>query len=102
MPPSATPRGLNLFSFRSHPISSLLSIKIILAVCLEIRPSAASSITAKSNNSFPGFKATVPFAEGIKRTIASFEKRPEACTVDTAWNEHIDQILAAYEAAKPK
>ena len=65
---------------------------------------AVSSIfdNSKIKQFVPGFKATVPFAEGIKRTIASFEKRPEACTVDTAWNEHIDQILAAYEAAKPK
>ncbi|BBH18736.1 hypothetical protein Back11_00810 [Paenibacillus baekrokdamisoli] len=50
----------------------------------------------------PEYRATLPFAEGIKRTVASFEKRPEICTVDPEWNDHIDQILAAYESAKPK
>ncbi len=49
----------------------------------------------------PDFKAEVPFAEGIKRTVAWFESRPERCGVDDAWNELTDRIIAAHRGAMP-
>ncbi|TCL57889.1 nucleoside-diphosphate-sugar epimerase [Hydrogenispora ethanolica] len=47
----------------------------------------------------PGFAATVPFAAGVKRSIAWFEAHPEYCVVDEEWNRLIDKIIAAYEGA---
>ena len=47
----------------------------------------------------PEFKATIPFAEGVKRSIAWFEAHPEYCVVDETWNTQIDQVIAEYETA---
>jgi len=56
---------------------------------------------AKIKLHVPQFQATVPFAEGIKRTVAWFEARPERCGIDDAWNEQTDRIIAAHAAAMP-
>ncbi|WP_274649682.1 SDR family oxidoreductase [Paenibacillus humicola] len=48
----------------------------------------------------PDFEATLPFAEGIKRTVAWLEARPERCQIDAEWNELMDRIIAAHEAGK--
>jgi nucleoside-diphosphate-sugar epimerase len=47
----------------------------------------------------PGWAATVPFAEGVRRSLEWFEARPERRTVDPAFNALTDRILAAQEAA---
>ena len=47
----------------------------------------------------PGFTATVPFAEGIRRTVAWFEAHPELCIIDQAWDHLMDLISGEYEAA---
>jgi len=44
----------------------------------------------------PEFRADVPFAEGIKRTVAWFEKHPERCTVDEAWSAQVDAMIEAH------
>ncbi|MCK9858261.1 SDR family oxidoreductase [Paenibacillus sp. ATY16] len=46
----------------------------------------------------PDFAATVPFAEGIKRTVKWFEAHPEKCSEDEAWNEQMDRIIAAHSS----
>lgn len=46
----------------------------------------------------PEFAATVPFAEGIKRTVDWFEAHPDKCSEDEAWNEQIDRIIAAHSS----
>ncbi|MBD2869914.1 SDR family oxidoreductase [Paenibacillus arenilitoris] len=46
----------------------------------------------------PEFEATVPFREGIKRTVAWFEAHPECCTEDEEWNNRMDAIIAAHAA----
>ena len=50
----------------------------------------------------PGFVATVPFVEGVRRSVEWFEKHPERCTVDEAFNANCDRIIAAYETALAK
>ncbi|MEK3724903.1 SDR family oxidoreductase [Paenibacillus sp. FSL H8-0034] len=63
---------------------------------------AVSSVfdNSKIKRFVPGFVATVPFHEGIKRTVEWFEGHPEKCTVDTAWNELMDRIVEAHEAGR--
>lgn len=46
----------------------------------------------------PEFEATVPFGEGMKRTVAWFEAHPERCTEDEAWDAQIDIMIAAYSS----
>ncbi|MGD0772545.1 MAG: SDR family oxidoreductase [Candidatus Solibacter sp.] len=45
----------------------------------------------------PGFCATVPFAEGIGRTLAWFDADPARRQVDTEANAQWDKLIAAYE-----
>lgn len=65
------------------------------------------SVTSVFDNSkikslVPEFEATLSFAEGIKRTVAWFEAHPERCSVDEAWNEQMDSIIAAHTAGFKK
>jgi nucleoside-diphosphate-sugar epimerase len=46
----------------------------------------------------PGFTATTPYAQGIRRTLAWFEAQPERRVVDPALDRTWDRILTAYEA----
>ncbi|MFD1673892.1 SDR family oxidoreductase [Alicyclobacillus fodiniaquatilis] len=46
----------------------------------------------------PEYQSTVPFAAGIRQTIAWFEAHPEQCLVDEAWNAQMDAIILAHEA----
>ncbi len=43
----------------------------------------------------PGFQATIPFREGVRRTIAQFDADASRRRVDDAVNREMDQILAA-------
>jgi nucleoside-diphosphate-sugar epimerase len=45
----------------------------------------------------PGFKATISFAEGMKRTIAWFEADKKRMRIDAEVNKLMDGILAKYE-----
>ncbi|MGZ4384847.1 MAG: SDR family oxidoreductase [Gaiellaceae bacterium] len=49
----------------------------------------------------PGFEASVPFAEGVARSIAWFEAEPARQAVDPDWDARLERIVAAYEAAGP-
>ncbi len=44
----------------------------------------------------PGFQATIPFREGIRRTLAWFAADERRRRVDEAVNAEMDRILAAY------
>jgi nucleoside-diphosphate-sugar epimerase len=46
----------------------------------------------------PGFVATMPYAEGIRRTLAWFDASPGRQIVDAELDRTWDRILAAYEA----
>jgi nucleoside-diphosphate-sugar epimerase len=63
---------------------------------------AVSSVfdNSKIKRFVPEFQATVPFAEGIKRTITYFEQHLEMCTVDPEWNAQMDRMVAAYDRFK--
>jgi nucleoside-diphosphate-sugar epimerase len=47
----------------------------------------------------PGYVATMPFSEGIARSVRWFEAHPERCTIDPAFNEFSDRVIAAQEKA---
>lgn len=44
----------------------------------------------------PDFRATVPFREGIRKTIAWFEAKPERCQPNEATHRRLDAILERY------
>ncbi|NLF38325.1 NAD-dependent epimerase/dehydratase family protein [bacterium] len=50
----------------------------------------------------PSFKATIPFHEGIRRTIAWFEADKSRMRVVDDTNKNMDRIIAAYEKGFPK
>lgn len=51
---------------------------------------------SKIKNFVPEFKATIPFSEGIKRTIEWFETDPDRKVVRPETNAMMDKILNAY------
>ncbi len=57
---------------------------------------------SKIKHFVPGFVATTPFAEGVKRTVEWFEAHPDRCTVDEKYNRFMDRVIRAYESAIPK
>jgi len=50
----------------------------------------------------PDFVATVPFAQGVKRSVEWFEQDPKRCVVDNEYNNFMDRLIAAYEKGLPK
>jgi nucleoside-diphosphate-sugar epimerase len=53
--------------------------------------------TTKIKGLVPDFIATVPFAEGVARSVQWFEKHPAQRTIDDAANRMTDRIIEAYE-----
>lgn len=47
----------------------------------------------------PDFTATIPFKQGIKRTLAWFEAEPSRMVVNPATNAMMDRIIQTYERA---
>ena len=45
----------------------------------------------------PGYKAVIPFSEGIKKTIAWFEADPKRMIIKNESNEMIDRIINAFK-----
>jgi nucleoside-diphosphate-sugar epimerase len=54
---------------------------------------------AKIKTYVPTFQATIPFREGIRRTLAWFDEDERRKWVNDAVNAEMDKILAAYAAA---
>ncbi|MFA5424104.1 MAG: SDR family oxidoreductase [Phycisphaerae bacterium] len=50
----------------------------------------------------PGFVATVPFAQGIKRTINWFEAHRQSCGIDEEFNKFMDTLIDTYEGKTHK
>jgi hypothetical protein len=48
----------------------------------------------------PGFRAEVPFVEGIRRSLAWFDDHPEAKTVDLRIDAEYETVLAAWSRAR--
>jgi len=53
---------------------------------------------SKIKSFVPDYKATIPFAEGIKQSIDWYDSHPELCNVDEDFNALSDKIISAYEA----
>jgi nucleoside-diphosphate-sugar epimerase len=53
--------------------------------------------TAKLRRLVPDFRTTVPFAEGIRRTVAWFDADPARKVVDAEMDASWDRLIAAYE-----
>ena len=51
---------------------------------------------AKIKSLVPGFNATIPFSEGIKRTLAWFEAEPSRMEIKPETNAMMNKILNAY------
>lgn len=56
---------------------------------------------SKIKRTVPDFAATIPFAHGAKEIIAWYDADPARQVIDTALNNRIDAMIAAYEAAWP-
>jgi nucleoside-diphosphate-sugar epimerase len=54
---------------------------------------------SKIRSLVPGFTATVPFAEGVRKSVRWFESHPELCTVDDVFDAQADRIISSYESA---
>jgi nucleoside-diphosphate-sugar epimerase len=52
---------------------------------------------SKIKSFVPGFKATIPFSEGARRTMAWFEADSKRQVVNKSTNEMMDKIIRAYE-----
>jgi nucleoside-diphosphate-sugar epimerase len=46
----------------------------------------------------PGYKATIPFSEGIKRTLRWLDEHPDKKIINPETNARIDAILKAYKS----
>jgi len=57
---------------------------------------------SKIKHFVPGYTATMPFAEGVRRSIEWFEADVKRCVVDKEYNQFMDRVIAAYEKALPK
>jgi nucleoside-diphosphate-sugar epimerase len=51
---------------------------------------------AKIKRFVPGFAATIPFREGIKRTLSWFQADPQRLVVNPATHEKMDRIIRSY------
>jgi len=49
----------------------------------------------------PGYKATIPFNQGVRKTISWFNEDPKRMIVNPQTNEMMDRIIASYEGLKP-
>lgn len=52
---------------------------------------------AKIKRFVPGYVATIPFREGIKRTVEWFDAHPERIWIEKNNNRLMDAVLAAYQ-----
>jgi nucleoside-diphosphate-sugar epimerase len=57
---------------------------------------------AKIKRFVPGFEATVPFAEGIRRSVAWFDADESRKAADQDRNRMMDRIIEAFQSAWPK
>ncbi len=46
----------------------------------------------------PGFKATIPYSEGIRRTLKWLREKPERQNIDPEKEQKIENVLRAYKA----
>jgi len=49
----------------------------------------------------PGFRATIPFAQGIRRTVEYFHADPARCKVAEDKNDFVHQVLEIWNSRRP-
>jgi nucleoside-diphosphate-sugar epimerase len=54
---------------------------------------------SKIQSMVPGYCATVPFSEGVRKSVQWHEERAERRTVDEAFDANCKRIVSAYETA---
>lgn len=61
---------------------------------------AVSSVfdNSKIKRIVPGYRAVVPFSQGIRQSIQWFEAKPERCAIDPQWNHQMDTLIQAIES----
>ncbi|RRQ48121.1 NAD-dependent epimerase/dehydratase family protein [Maribacter algicola] len=75
----------------------------------QIEPSFTGSLLADKSESVlfdntkiktfvPGFKATIPYSEGIKRTLKWLQEKPERQWIDPDTEAKIENVLRAYKS----
>ena len=55
---------------------------------------------AKIKRFVPDFVCTVPWAAGVRRSLAWFEEDPARRTIDATHNAVLDGLLQAYDAVR--
>ena len=76
-----------IIAFKPDEIGNLYGDKIVSVVF----------DNSKLKGIVPDFKATMPFKEGIAKTIAHYDSHPELQVIDTEYEEQIDRIIAAHD-----
>ena len=71
------------------------------ATCSATSPPARCLTTARSRALVPDFVCTVPFRQGVQRSVDYFLAHPDLQVVDEDWNRKIDAIIAADRAFHP-
>ncbi|WP_438496458.1 SDR family oxidoreductase [Paenibacillus sp. IHBB 3054] len=59
---------------------------------------AVSSVfdNSKIKRLVPDYEATVPFAEGVKLSVAWFERHPKLCLMDQEWSKMLDNLIGKH------
>ena len=57
---------------------------------------------SKIKSLVPGFKATIPFCQGVDEIVNWYVDHPEMQVVDDGYNQLCDRIITAYGSAWPK
>jgi nucleoside-diphosphate-sugar epimerase len=52
---------------------------------------------SKIKSFVPEFKATIPFSEGIKRSVKWYKENEAECKIDKSWNTLVDKIINEFE-----
>lgn len=47
----------------------------------------------------PAFRATIPFNQGIRRTLEWFEEKPERMVIQESTHQFMDRVISAYQRA---
>lgn len=76
-----------IIAFQPDQLGNLLGDKSVSAVF----------DNSKLRSLVPDFKATVPFQEGIARSIDYFRNHPELQSFDEAFEQQLDRIIAAHD-----
>ena len=86
------------------PVIKHMSTEMICAIAPDLAPGLQGDLSrsyvmdnSKIKRFVPGYVATMPFEQGIRKSIAYFMAHPEMQAVDEEWNARMDKMVAAYD-----